>query len=254
MENILRLLGSAYSDRLSNRPWITLTWAQSLDGKLSASCTAQTLISSPPSMQLTHALRAIHDAILVGSNTVVIDNPRLTTRLSPSTVTVLQQVSPLFSKNADNVCNPIPVILDSRLRTKPTARFLHQERLNSHKPFIFTSPNSSENASLSAVAQVHSVQTPDAASGYLHLPSVLDQLSHQNIDSVMVEGGTSILSSFIAAGLFDVVIITVAPAIFGQGPALHAPKQAPDCFANMRFVRSEWVQLGDDCILIAFPK
>lgn len=265
--NILKALAKAYREKSHHRPWVTLTWAQSLDGKLSTSSTDQTVISGPHSMQLTHALRATHHSILVGSNTLLVDDPRLTTRLSSATESLLQSILPLFSdkgldtsSNVTECSSPVPVILDSRLRTPLTARCLQQKRNNPHKPFIFCSSQlspTSSNSTLDDIVNIIPVPVDTATSQnapYLSLSNVLDQLGKHDIKSVMVEGGTSVLSSFFAEGLWDMVIVTIAPAIFGAGPALQAPHHKPLCFANLRLARTEWYQFGDDAVLIAFPK
>lgn len=254
MEAILHRLGTAPQRQLSDRPWVTLTWAQSLDGKLSALETAQTIISGPSSMQMTHALRATHDTILVGSNTITVDNPRLTTRLTSSTEDILQSIPELLDKKTStSFASPVPIILDSHLRTKSDARCLQQERDNPWKPFIFHSRNATEHTSLNTVAELIPVPNVDGSTHYLDLSSVLSELHCRHVKSVMVEGGPSVLSSFFAANLWDMIIITVAPTIFGGGPALRAPKNVRNCFSNLRFSECEWHQFGDDTVLIGSP-
>ncbi|MEZ4718129.1 MAG: GTP cyclohydrolase II [Caldilineaceae bacterium] len=84
-----------------HRPFVTLSYAQSLDGSIAAN-RAPTRLSGPAAMAMTHALRAAHDAILVGIGTVLADNPRLTVRLVDG-------------------ASPRPVVLDSKLRMPPDA-------------------------------------------------------------------------------------------------------------------------------------
>ena len=83
--------------RRHRRPFVTLSYAQSLDGSIATAAGQPLRISSPQSMIMTHALRAAHDAILVGINTVLADDPSLTVRL-------------------DEGNNPQPIVLDSQLR------------------------------------------------------------------------------------------------------------------------------------------
>ena len=89
-------------------PYVTLTYAQSLDGSIAATPGRPLSISGPVSMTLTHALRAAHDAILVGIGTILADNPQLTVR---------------YLKGKD----PQPVIVDSRLRCPLDARVLRHD-------------------------------------------------------------------------------------------------------------------------------
>ena len=108
----------------AGKPFITLTWAQSLDAKISGARNAQVTLSGPASMQLTHRLRELHDSILVGVGTVVNDDPSLTARI-PALV-------PLRSQ-------PVPVILDPGLTTPADAKLLINARTGiGHPPVICT--------------------------------------------------------------------------------------------------------------------
>lgn len=252
---VLEQLKSVHLNRKDvSRPLILLTWAQSLDGKLSTSATAQTAISGSSSMQLTHALRAVHDSILVGSNTVATDNPRLSTRLSPSTETTIQPLLTDFG-HSSTACsqNPIPIVLDSRLRTTPIARFIQQRRTrpNASNPLIFCASDTQPDAALLAVADVIPVPKNDATINGLHLKSVLSHLLQRDVRSVMVEGGPTVLSSFLDAGLWDIAIITIAPAVFGAGPALSSSHNR-GAFENLRFRNSRWFNFDDDAVLVGF--
>src|SRR4051794_24685033 len=91
-----------------DRPIVTLAYAQSLDGSIATAARRPLALSSQPALKLTHQLRAEHDAILVGIGTVLADDPLLTVRLV-------------------NGPNPVPVVLDSRLRLPSTARLLGHE-------------------------------------------------------------------------------------------------------------------------------
>ncbi|GAA6010282.1 hypothetical protein JCM10207_005155, partial [Rhodosporidiobolus poonsookiae] len=93
----------------SSKPFVTLTYAQSLDGCISGRRGKQLILSGEESMRLTHRLRELHDSILVGVGTVLNDDPQLTARL-PTPL-------PLASQ-------PRPLILDSRLRTPADCKLL----------------------------------------------------------------------------------------------------------------------------------
>mmetsp|Transcript_33738 Transcript_33738/g.79550 ORF Transcript_33738/g.79550 Transcript_33738/m.79550 type:complete len:424 (-) Transcript_33738:266-1537(-) len=111
------------------RPFVTLTYAQSIDGKIalrldhemttSSTTTSQNLaISGPESFRLTHALRSIHDAILVGGNTLAIDNPRLSNRLWDTATVTESPVPPSADSESNDESryrSPRPVVLDTHL-------------------------------------------------------------------------------------------------------------------------------------------
>ncbi|MCK4899238.1 MAG: RibD family protein, partial [Anaerolineales bacterium] len=101
------LLADAKADSQSaERPLVTLSYAQSLDGSIAVRRGSPLSLSSPEAMTLTHRLRAAHETILVGIGTVLADNPRLTVRLVEGR-------------------NPQPIILDSHLRLFLDANLLH---------------------------------------------------------------------------------------------------------------------------------
>jgi len=210
---------------LNIRPFVTLSYAQSLDGSIARSSSmngtaAETplLLSGPASMAMTHALRAAHDAILVGVGTVLADNPRLSVRLAKGR-------------------NPLPVVLDGGLRTPLNCNLVKQaaERHLLHGGnhlVILTaakSPSSLRFGALSALPGV-AVEVCDSPTSQsqlgddskVHLASALHALWHTHqCRSLMVEGGARIIGSFMAeAHLVDRLVVTVAPVFVGGLPAV----------------------------------
>lgn len=168
---------------------VTLTFAQSLDGKISMPG-QQLGISSPLSMTMTHVLRSRHQAILVGIGTVYCDNPSLTVRLADGP-------------------NPQPVILDSQLRFPLTCKLLNQDK----KPWIIAGPDSSplkQQQLEQRGARIIRVNDPR------NLSLVIETLEKEGIESVMVEGGARIIQSFLREHeLVDNLIIAVSPRVVG---------------------------------------
>jgi len=211
------------------RPAVTLSFAQSLDGCISASKGAPTAISNDQSMQITHQLRAMHDAILVGINTVLIDDPRLTVRYG----------------NGDN---PTPVVLDSKLRISPQARLFRQD---GSQPIIATSQGASEERESRLVdAGARVVRIPEADGGGIQLTELFRWLRQHHVNSLMIEGGARVISSVLAAGLSDQIVLTIAPRFFGCNGVRAAetlncvrPTSSP-CLA-----RVEFQQLGDNMLV-----
>ena len=174
------------------RPFVTLSYAQSLDGSIAARRGATTPISGPEALRLTHQLRAHHDAILVGIGTVLADDPQLTVRLVPGP-------------------NPQPVIVDSRLRLPPTARLLGDGR-----PWIATTDAADRRrqAALEA-AGARVVRLPADDAGRVSLPALLAYLHRQGIRSLMVEGGAQVITGILADRLADRLVVTIAPLLLG---------------------------------------
>jgi diaminohydroxyphosphoribosylaminopyrimidine deaminase/5-amino-6-(5-phosphoribosylamino)uracil reductase len=171
------------------RPYVLLKWAQTKDGfidyKRSDVSEKPLLISNNITMQLTHKMRAENQAILVGANTVLLDNPSLTVRnwigKSPIRVAIDRQ-----GRIPDNFN-----LMDGSIQT-----FVFTEKPKPNKPnleFIQIDFNSE------------------------NLKVVLKKLYERNIHSVMVEGGASILNSFIDAGIWDEANIEISPIILTDG-------------------------------------
>ncbi len=196
-------LAEADADRVS-RPQVGLCFAQSLDGSLALERGRPTRLSGPQSARLTHALRAAHDAILVGAGTVLADDPQLTVRHVRGP-------------------NPQPVILDSRLRTPPGAFLV------AHHPrpaWIAALPEAdpARRAALEvAGAQIILLPAAQSVDGAgVSLPALLDSLSGWGVRRLMVEGGAQVITRFLVEGLADWVCITLAPCFIGGLRALEA--------------------------------
>lgn len=174
-------------------PSVTLSYAQSLDGSIAARAGAPLAISCRESLTVTHRLRAAHDAILVGIGTLLADDPRLNVRLVAGE-------------------DPQPVVLDGKLRTPLTARLMQAQK----KPWIAagSAADICRREALEA-AGARLLTLPLAARGRLSLEALLAALGQSGVRSLMVEGGSRVLSAFLEAGLADRAVITVAPRFVG---------------------------------------
>lgn len=158
-----------------HRPFVTLKWAQSADGFMDI-CRhggeKPAAISTPLTRMLVHRLRALHDAILVGSGTVLADDPILDTRLWGGR-------------------SPIPVVLDRRRRIGDGCRIFRRAPLiiSRHDP----------------------------------LSDILGDLYDKGITSLIVEGGATVLQSFIDEGLWDAARVETSPKHFGSSGDVKAP-------------------------------
>jgi GTP cyclohydrolase II len=228
MDFIKSLLTGAVKHRHeTGRPFVTLSYAQSLDGCISARAGEALPLSGRQSLTLTHQLRAGHDAILVGIGTVLSDDPRLNVRLV-------------------NGNSPKPIVVDSRLRLPLECKLLKQ---NSRHPWIVTreTPEKGRLDALEA-SGARVIPVPSNARGQVHLEAMLRLLAERGINSLMVEGGSRIITNFLLDGLVDYLVLTVAPVLVGGLRAVSDLGQSdPARFPRLRNAGHQW--LGEDLIL-----
>jgi diaminohydroxyphosphoribosylaminopyrimidine deaminase/5-amino-6-(5-phosphoribosylamino)uracil reductase len=184
-ERAVRLNEFYVKHRLTGRPFVSAKFAMSLDGKIATRTGESRWITSDESRLHGHRLRHIHDAILVGVNTVIVDDPELTARLE-----------------GVDARQPLRVVLDSRLRLRMSARIVGPNTL------IATTA-----AGRMGAAEV--VRFPPAGDGRVALEPVLDELGRRGIMSLLVEGGSEVLASFVSQGLVDKVYAYTAPRLIG---------------------------------------
>jgi 5-amino-6-(5-phosphoribosylamino)uracil reductase/diaminohydroxyphosphoribosylaminopyrimidine deaminase/5-amino-6-(5-phosphoribosylamino)uracil reductase len=180
-----------------SRPAVTLSYAQTLDGRSATATGSSQWISGPESLRFTHALRAAHDAIMVGVGTLLADDPRLTVRLAPGR-------------------DPLRVIADSALRTPPSAAVL---RDGAARGTILAHTASAPAGRRAALAQAGAalLELPEAPGGGVDLPALLAALAERGVGSLMVEGGARLVTAMLRGRLADRLAITVAPKILGAG-------------------------------------
>ncbi|KAK3842861.1 MAG: dihydrofolate reductase-like domain-containing protein [Linnemannia gamsii] len=223
----------------ARRPHVTLTYAQSLDGKIAGRHGQQLILSGAQSMTATHILRLRHDAILVGIGTVLNDDPRLSVRLTSKDV----------PDESTPIRHPQPIILDSKLRFPTTAKLLLPT--SPTRPWIFTSAhhnNPQRKADLEALGARVFVLDLDA-SGHISLENLLSALWENSIRSVMAEGGASVISSFLKSGLVDSFLLTIAPVYVGK----DGVSAVEDAEAAPAFDDISYYTLGRDTMMVAKP-
>ena len=172
------------------RPEVTLKWAMSLDGRIATAAGESKWISSPAGRRWALALREEHDATLVGSGTVLADDPRLDRRLG------------LAERPG------IRVVLDRRLRVAPSARLFTVPG----PVLIYTEPAvaGERGAGFGGLADAEIAVLPA-----VEPLAVLADLWQRGVRSVLVEGGGEVHASFVAAGCFDRVAVDCAALLIG---------------------------------------
>ena len=199
LEKVCQDLNKAFfTVQLKHRPFITLKWAQSADGFMDVERNdgEPVKLSSPLTQLIAHKRRAEHQAIIVGTQTARLDNPSL---------------------NVRDWCGPQPlrIVIDKDL-TLP--RHLHLFD-GSQPTLVVTEKN--ETIAGAMTLQVDFNQSI--------LPQLMEELQRRNIQSLLVEGGSKLLQSFIDEGLWDEAYVEHCPQVLGHGflsPSLINPKKS----------------------------
>ena len=180
------------------RPFVSLKFAETLDGKLATSARDSHFVTGQEAHVYSHYLRKTHDGILVGIGTVLDDDPELTTRLVEGK-------------------NPVRIVLDSKARIPLTAKILQGEA----KTIIVTGPDAAAEKcrELLNLRNVE-VLTLSCENGKIPVPVLLQSLYEREIASVLVEGGSEVLGSFLDARVADRVYAFIAPKLVGGKDAL----------------------------------
>ena len=212
------------------RPFVTVSYAQSLDGSIATVNKQQMQLSGAESMRLTHQLRACCQSILVGIGTVLADNPSLTVRRVEGQ-------------------NPQPIILDTRLRTPLDANLVKRPDLSTW----IINGNHDTGDPYDALRQKGAtlISCRCADDGLIDLPALMDELANRQVDSVMVEGGARVITSFVKLKLVDLFVITVSPKLVGGLPVIDAESFKAAPFLQLKEVHYQ--QLGQDIVIWARP-
>jgi diaminohydroxyphosphoribosylaminopyrimidine deaminase / 5-amino-6-(5-phosphoribosylamino)uracil reductase len=216
----------------TGRPFVVAKAAVSLDGRIAAADGTSRWLTGAAARERAHALRAEVDAVVVGSGTVLADDPALTVRL------------PGFDGP-----QPLRVVLDGRGRTPSDARVL-----DGMAPTLLLSRDPGRLAAAAAVG-AHVERVPAGRDGGgVDLGAALAALWEREVRSVLVEGGAAVLHALLAADLVDRLHVHVAPVLLGDAarPLLAGPWAATLADAP-RFALEEVERVGDDALLTLLP-
>lgn len=180
------------------RPFVVLKTAMSLDGKIATTSGESQWISGEASRKQVHATRGHLTGIMVGINTVLKDNPRLTARLA-------------------NSKNPRRIVVDSSLRMPLDRRILEDQE--DAPTIIVTTDKATPSKMTSLLEKGVQVITVAAHQGRVDLQAAMTKLGELNIDSILLEGGAELNYAALAAGIVDKVQVYIAPKIIGGSSA-----------------------------------
>jgi diaminohydroxyphosphoribosylaminopyrimidine deaminase/5-amino-6-(5-phosphoribosylamino)uracil reductase len=182
-----------YKQRLDLGCAVTLKAATTWDGRIASKSGVRDTISGPDSRVCVHRLRAGHDAVLVGIETLLIDQPQLDCR------------------DLDDVPVPIPIVLDTDFRFPVDYPWVDQGR----RFLIVTGPDPSPEKRSEIETKGGRVIPCRVDNGRVDPSAAITALGRAGVSSVLVEGGARVLSAFLDAGLWDGLTLFLSPALFG---------------------------------------
>ena len=223
-EDRARRLNEFYiKHRLTGRPFVTAKFAMSLDGKIATRAGDSRWITGEEARLHAHRVRAQHDAILVGINTVIADDPELSARIV-----------------GEEARQPMRIVVDSQLRIRQSARVIGPNTL------IATTK-------LGRVGLAEVLKLPATAEGHVSLPDLLDDLGKRNLISVLVEGGGEVHAAMFKEGLVDKVYAYIAPMLIGgkQAPGPLGGSGNETLIDATKLENLDMTRLGDDLLITA---
>lgn len=210
--------------------WVVLKWAQSIDGKLAFAdqSSEKRWITNEASRNDAHKLRRRAGAIIVGIKTVQADDPMLTPRLSKGK-------------------KPLRIVLDDSLQVPLTFRLL---RTTKTSPVLIYTREETAKADPKAVERITKkgaevLTYPDTQHGS-NLPFLLESLSNRGIAQVLVEGGPTVLASFLKQGLADEICVYVSPKVLGATGAAPIGEPMADMVQAIQLRHVNIKAFGED--------
>jgi diaminohydroxyphosphoribosylaminopyrimidine deaminase/5-amino-6-(5-phosphoribosylamino)uracil reductase len=234
MEAECRALNRPYLKHVTTgRPYVTYKCAMSLDGHIATVTGESRWISGEESRRIVHRLRRASDAVMVGVDTIITDNPHLTVRHVRGR-------------------NPLRIIVDTRLRTPESVNVLGSG--SAHQTIIATI-ESNPRVHLRYTRQGSSIIVCQEEYGRVSLPDLLRQLGERGIQSILLEGGSRLAGEMIYKGLIDEFIFFLAPTVIGSDG--FAPFTLSGITSMDQAIRLEFGQVrrsGRDLMVQAWPE
>jgi diaminohydroxyphosphoribosylaminopyrimidine deaminase/5-amino-6-(5-phosphoribosylamino)uracil reductase len=189
-----------FSRMVRGRPWVRMKVAASLDGRTALDDGRSQWITGEAARTDGHAWRRRAGAVLTGIGTVRDDDPRLDVRLVPA------------------ACQPLRVVIDSRLEISRTARVLQAPG----RALVYTATDDAARAAALSSDTVEVARVPADAHGKTDLSALLADLARREVNELHVEAGEKLNGSLLRAGLVDELLVYIAPRLFGPGRGIAA--------------------------------
>lgn len=235
LEEECRILNEKYiKHRTTGLPFVTMKFAQTLDGRIASANGKSRWVAAPESLKIAHKLRAENDAILAGIKNVLADDPELTLRLVKGR-------------------SPIRIILDSKLRIPLGAKVLQKQE--TARTIIASTPAApKEKAAALKEKGIEVLTVPADKGGRVDLKKLLKKLGERSITSLLVEGGGEVYTSFLKLGLADKIVGIIAPKILGRGLDTVRDLDINDISKALPLVFDRVYRSGVDIVVEARPK
>ena len=221
--DVSSLIGSV---RAAGRPYVVLKYAQTLDGRIATATGDARWISGEAERRVSHALRAACDAVLVGVGTVITDDPQLTVRMVPG-------------------ASPLRVVLDSKLRLPLDAKILEADAATT----VLTTERSAVDRRRALTDRHVGVELLPVGPRGVDVAAALAALGRVGVETLLVEGGARVITSLLAAGVVDRLIVGVAPTIIGQGTEAVGPLGITSVAHGLKLVNRSLHVVGDDVLV-----
>ena len=212
------------------RPHIVLKYAQTLDGRIATSSGDSKWISGEPERRVAHGLRAACDAVLVGVGTACTDDPQLTVRMVDG-------------------ASPIRVVLDSTLRTPLSAKLFDGEA-----PTVVICRNGADPARIrELVGRRVVVRTVPGDADGVDLDAALHELDELGIRTLLVEGGSRVITSLLRRRVVDRLIVSISPRMVGTGVSAVGDLGTNLISEGIALAGQQFYSAGDDLLLAGDP-
>lgn len=230
LENKAKQLNEAFTKYMTTgKPFVILKLAATLDGKIAAFTGDSKWIGSPDQRKYAHKLRNKLDGIMVGIETVLKDNPSLNVRL------------------AGKSSNPIPVVLDGKLRIP-----LQCNLLNIHCDIIIATSEKSKPRKIESLKKLGAtiLNIKKDKKGFLDMKEVSRKLGKLEIMSVLIEGGSKVAASALESGIVDKIVFFYSPKIVGaDGISMVGELGIPNIKKSLQIKNTKITKIKDEVMI-----
>ena len=234
LQDECRLLNETFIKYITqNIPFVVLKLAATLDGKIATATGDSRWISGEAARRLVHRLRSEADAVLVGSGTVLADDPQLTAR----------------HYSGANRKNPVRIIVDTRLRTPLSSQLLRTA--HEIKTIIATTQQAPKSKIVKITQRGAEISIVSSRNGRVDLKRLMRHLAKQGIAYVVIEGGSELSAAALHDGIVDKVLFFYAPKIIGGSHArsMVGGKGVPRISNAISVTNVHYKKLGEDILV-----